>query len=505
MLSRALGILAVGSASGYKMGRRVARPWVKFALLGLGLLTASCTSAGRLSQGQTGPTLAADHIEVVDNFGASDLEQRFQDVAKGVSPCVVAISATESTLDTDTTLRSDELNPEKLAGMLETVDRTVGTGFIVDADGYILTNDHVVANSEQLWVTTDSHKVYPAIVVGTDPRSDLAVLKIPADHLPVAHFAAGLAHRGQWTVAIGNPYGLAAGGEMSVSVGVISALGRSLPRLSGKEDRLYSGLIQTTAQINPGNSGGPLFDLNGDVIGINTAVILPQKQTNGIGFAIPTDAHVQRIVTNLKQGREVVYGYLGVRVSAPTPRERREAGMAEDAMGVRIESVEVGSPAAASGLKVGDVITKLDGDAIHDSEDFVRLVGLCPVAEPIKAQIFRGEQHDVEIKLRARPTPPQTVTRTSQRLRWRGMLLGPIPAGWQGADKRQSAGGILVIGVDSKSPLLGDGIKAGAVITSVAGQTVRDLSQLQRIINDTPAGQCRIQMENTPSVVVSAN
>lgn len=487
------------------MGCRIARAWAKFALLGLGLLAASCTSAGRLAQTSNGATLAADHIEVVDNFGAADLEQRFQDVAKRVSPSVVAISATESPIEGEATLRSDDLNPEKLAGMLETVDRTVGTGFIVDSDGYILTNDHVVANAEQLWVTTDSHKVYPAMVVGTDPRADLAVLKIPADHLPVASFASGAAHRGQWTVAIGNPYGLAGAGEMSVSVGIISALDRSLPRLSGKEDRLYSGLIQTTAQINPGNSGGPLFDLNGDVIGINTAVILPQKQTNGIGFAIPCDARIQRIVANLRQGLEVVYGYLGVRVTAPTPRERREAGLADEATGVRIEAVEVGSPAAVAGLKVGDIITQLDGDTVRDSDEFVRLVGMCPVAEPVKAVVFRGEQHDINLKLHARPTPPQTVTRSSQRLRWRGMLLGPIPAGWQGNGKKPASDGILVIGVDSKSPALSDGIKAGAVITSVAGKTVHDLAQLQRIINDTPDTQCRIQMENTPSVVVSAN
>jgi predicted metalloprotease with PDZ domain len=130
---------------------------------------------------------------------------------------------------------------------------------------------------------------------------------------------------------------------------------------------------------------------------------------------------------------------------------------------------------------------------------------MCPVGEPIKAVVYRGEERQVELKLRARPTPPQTVTRGSQRLRWRGMLLGPIPAGWQGAGKKAPNDGILVIGVDSKSPLLGEGIKAGAVITSVAGRVVHDLAQLQRIINDTPASQCRIQMENTPSVVVSAN
>ena len=490
---------------GYRMGLRLARPWGTFALLRLPFLAASCSSVGPSSQESARAIVAADHVEVIDNFGAADLEQRFSDVAKRISPCVVAISATESTVDTETTLRSDELNPEKLAGMLETVDRTVGTGFIVDADGYILTNDHVVANAEQLWVTTDAHKVYPAIVVGTDPRADLAVLKIPASHLPVAHFAGAVAHRGQWTVAIGNPYGLAGGGEMSVSVGVISALNRSLPRLSGKEDRLYSGLIQTTAQINPGNSGGPLFDLSGDVIGINTAVILPQKQTNGIGFAIPSDARVLRIVANLKQGREVVYGYLGVRVATPTPRERREAGLPDDAAGVRIESVEAGSPAAAASLRVGDIVARLDGDAIRDSDDFVRLVGMCPVAETIKAVVFPDGPRNVELKLRARPTPPQTVTRGSQRLRWRGMLLGPIPAGWQGSDKKTATDGILVVGIDSKSPLIGDGIKAGTVITSVAGQVIHDLAQLQRVINDTPVAECRLQVENAPSVVVSAD
>jgi serine protease Do len=444
-------------------------------------------------------------MEVVDNFGASDLEQRFQDVAKRVSSSVVAISATESTIESEATVRSDDLNPDKLAGMLETVDRTVGTGFVVDSDGYILTNDHVVANAEQLWVTTDSHQVYPAIVVGTDPRADLAVLKIPATNLPVVRFAQNLTRRGQWTLAIGNPYGLAAGGEMSVSVGVVSALNRSLPRLSGKEDRLYSGLIQTTAQINPGNSGGPLFNLNGDVVGINTAVILPQKQTNGIGFAIPMDARVTRIVENLKQGHEVVYGYLGVRVTSATQRERRDAGLDENASGVRIESMEPNSPASQAKLKVGDILTQIDGATVRDSDDFVRLVGMCPVASPVKAVIYRGGAETVSVNLRPRPTPPQTVTRDSQRFRWRGMLLGPIPAGWDFRPAKKPASGVMVIGIDAKSPMNGDGIKAGSVITAVAGKLVHSISELQRIINDTPATQCRVEMANPTSAVVAAN
>src|SRR5687768_16522572 len=223
------------------------------------------------------------------------------------------------------------MNTEKLERVLARGTRMVGTGMVIDPDGYILTNEHVVGEAEQLWVTTDDKKVYPAMVIGSDPRADLAVLKIPARGLPAVTWAdPAKIRRGQWTIAIGNPYGLAAEGEMCMSVGVVSAIGRSLPKLSGKEDRLYSDLIQTTAQINPGNSGGPLFDINGDVIGINAAVILPQKQTNGIGFVFPMCPRVLRIINHLKEGREVVYGYMGVRVSTATARERRQAGVKGD-------------------------------------------------------------------------------------------------------------------------------------------------------------------------------
>ena len=483
------------------MGRRFA-PCGRagtFALCALTAALPSCSVAG-LGTGAAIP--ASDKVQVVDNFGASDLEKRFEEVARRVSPTVVAISATEATIETDASLRTDDINPDKLAGMLDAVDRTVGTGFIVDSDGLILTNDHVVAKAEQLWVTTDSHKVYPAIVVASDPRADLAILKIPAGHLPVAHFAPAPVHRGQWTIAIGNPYGLAASGEMAVSIGVVSATNRSLPRLSDKEDRLYSDLIQTTAQINPGNSGGPLFGLNGDVIGVNTAVILPQKQTNGIGFAIPIDAHVMRIIENLKQGRETVYGYLGVKVSSPTPRERREAGMSESG-GARIESVEPKSPAALGHLEVGDIVAQLDGDMVHDSDDFVRLIGMSPVSEPVQAVVYHHGSRSVTLNLRVRQSPPQASN--PKRFHWRGMLLGPIPSCWDfGADKRP-AFGVMVLGIESKSPSISEGIRAGSVITAIADKPVHDVAELQKIVKDTPAEQCRVVLANPTNAVVSAN
>ena len=190
-------------------------------------------------------------VQAVSTLDLTGLEGQFGHVADRVAPSVVAISASCTPIDGDDAMRHEALNPQKLDAFLSKTTRTVGTGFIIDADGFILTNEHVICEAEQLWVTTDDHKVYPAIVVGSDPRADIAILKIPATNLPTVRFSdAGPVKRGQWTIAIGNPYGMAAEGEMAMSVGVVSAVERSLPKLSSKEGRLYSNLIQTTAEIN---------------------------------------------------------------------------------------------------------------------------------------------------------------------------------------------------------------------------------------------------------------
>src|SRR4051812_15939293 len=316
------------------------------------------------------------------------IERQFQALAQRVSPSVVAISGADSATADDAAQRAEDLNPDHLAKMLDAVDRTVGTGLIVDSSGYILTNDHVVGHAEQLWVTTDDKKVYPAIVVGSDPRADLALLKIPATGLPVVKFAEpGRVRRGQWAVAIGSPYGLSSEGEMCMAVGVVSAMGRSLPKLSGKKDRLYSDLIQTTAQINPGNSGGPLFDLAGQVIGINTAVILPQKQTNGIGFALPITPRLLQSVEDLKQGREIIYAYMGAHVMTPTPRERRDAGV-EAEYGALIDEVDADSPAAAAGLKAGDLVVRVNNELMLDGEHFIRFVGASAIGTPMPVKVY---------------------------------------------------------------------------------------------------------------------
>jgi serine protease Do len=422
------------------------------------------------------------------------LQSRFQSVADRVSPAVVAISASTTPDISPAAGRSEEMNPQKLDAFLAKTTRIIGTGCIISTDGYILTNDHVIDDAQQLWITTDDKKVYPALVIGTDPRADLAVLKIPAHNLAVVHFGdAGHLKRGQWSIAIGNPLGLSDQGQMSLSVGVISATNRSLQKLSDRENRLYLNLIQTTAQINPGNSGGPLFDLNGDVIGVNTAVIMPQKATNGIGFALPIDAHLLSIVRDLRQGKEIVYAYLGVMVDNPTERQLRDAHIT-DSVGARVNSVEPNSPAVGQ-LRENDLILAIDGQTIIDGDSFVQVVGAAPVTRPVQIDLVRDSRRmNITVALGKRPLPVAAVTRDNQRLRWGGMLLGPLPAEYSAA----ANGGVMVFGIDPASPFTKLGIQPGTVIRSVAGKTVTDMTQLQGIINDVPLEQCDITVADNP-------
>jgi serine protease Do len=316
-------------------------------------------------------------------------------------------------------------------------------------------------------------------------------MKIPAAHLTPAQFNDLPVHRGQWTIAIGNPYGLAQSGEMAVSVGIVSATERSLPRLASHENRLYSNLIQSTAQINPGSSGGPLFDLDGRVIGINTAVILPQKQTNGIGFAMPITPSLMTEMQALRDGHEIVYGYVGVMVSTSSARERHLAKVPDDE-GVAIDSIDPEAPAAGV-LKPGDVVYSFNGEAVRDSDQFVRVVGASPVDKPAAVQLSRdGSLLELNITPRKRQLPSIAVNHDSQRLRWRGMLLGPVPSHAPGEAVPSSASGVMVFGIDDASPARKDGISPGSVITAVDGHEVGDVLALQKLVNDCLLDGCAI-------------
>jgi S1-C subfamily serine protease len=461
-----------------------------------------------LAYGQQRPAAAAADAKDSDGLRTVELaglEQQFESVARKISPSVVAISASCSKQTTDEGLRSDDMTGGKLEAILDKGVRTVGTGFIVDESGYIVTNEHVIMESEQVWVTTDTGKIYPAVVVGSDPRADLAVLKIPASGLTPVKFANPESiRRGMWSIAIGNPYGLATGGEMAMAVGVVSALDRALPKLAQKENRLYAGLIQTTAEINPGNSGGPLIDINGNVIGINTAVILPQKQVNGIGFAMPITARVQQLIHDLKEGREVTYGFLGVTVTTPTARERKTAGAADN-VGAKVEVIDANSPAGRSKLAVDDMVVSINGITVRDSDHFVRLIGEAPVDRPSAIVVYRaGKPVTIDITAGRRQGPSVAVTRENRRLRWNGMVLGSVPPNWVGPNKKPEPG-VMVLAVDANCTASTKfGVRQGTVITTVAGRPVASLEDLQQVLNDTPTELCALQTLNPGSETVAS-
>jgi serine protease Do len=454
-------------------------------------------AAAAMPTSDTDPQLL-DDSDTQDLIG---LQEKFSAVSRRVAPSVVAIAAAETASDSDSTNRADDMNGQKLEDVLAKTTRTVGTGFIFDSDGFILTNEHVIEDSEQYWVTTDDHRIFPAIVVGADPRADLAVLKIPASNLPAVKFCSVPCLRGQWALTLGNPYGLATEGEMSLSVGVVSATDRSLPRLAIRENRLYTHLIQTTAEINPGNSGGPLFNLSGEVIGINAAVILPQKQTNGIGFALPVTPQLLEEVNELRQGREVVYGYLGVIVNTPTISERRDLGLPTDA-GVRIDAIEPGAPAAvSSGLRMADVVVKFDGTTVTDSDQFVRLVGSASVGQSANLHVLRdGKFLDVKVTPMKRPQANE-ISSSNQRLHWRGIVLGPVPANWPAQNK--SSSGLMVLGISNDSPLKRQGITIGTIVTAIANHPVSTITDFQNILNEVPADQWSVQTAQPAAQVIS--
>ena len=314
----------------------------------------------------------------------------------------------------------------------------------------------MVVGAEQLYVTTDTGRVHPAMVVATDPRSDLAILKIPV-RLPAVEFApapTGVpARRGQWVVAVGNPVGLGGEGGMCVSAGLVSATGRNLPKLSRRENRLYSNLLQITAEVNPGNSGGPLFDLAGRVVGVVTAVVLPYGTTNGVGFAMPADETLLAKIDRLRRGDTIEHGFLGVAVQ-------------EVVGGARVTRVGEASPAEGI-IQVGDVLIRIGGERVVGEEAFIRLVGSARTDRGIPL-VVRRDGREVALSVQLAPREDDDgIGHMRQRLRWRGVTF---------ANCRKTDGtlGVVVIHVDENSPLNGTA-SAGRLLRAVRGQAVASL------------------------------
>ena len=462
---------------------------------GYAVAASSTSSPGGSAVSETDP--GASTVEL------ARLQSQFDTVAKKVAPSVVAISVAVRSRGEDETVRSDDLTGRKLTELLERTTRTVGTGFVISEDGLILTNEHVVSDAEQIWCTTDTGRVLPAFVVGSDPKSDLAVLRVSVDPAmplkPVRFADAAGVRRGQWAVTLGNPYGLASEGKLAVSVGVVSAVGRSLPRLSSRENRMYVDLIQTTAEINPGNSGGPLFDLDGRVFAINTAVVLPQKNTNGIGFALPTTQSLMARVEMLKQGIEVPHVELGLTVAQPSPRQRKAAGVTTD-IGVRVEEVDPAGPSGAA-LREGDLLVSLNEATMSDLEAFAAAMGSMRVGAPVRVSLLRaGKPVTLIVSPKRQSLPSNPVSVSTQRYRWNGMLLGPIPANWEFPGGRRPEFGLMVLAID---PVSRNTLPPGTVVQSLGGRTLRSVADLQNALSATTPEMSSLVLFTPPPATTS--
>jgi serine protease Do len=334
-----------------------------------------------------------------------------------------------------------------------------GSGFFISSDGYIVTNNHVVQNSKSVTVTMDNGKVLDAKVVGTDPKTDLALLKVDqAGDYPYVTFAKGESQIGDWVLAIGNPYGL--GG--TVTAGIISAEGRNIG------DGPYDRFLQIDAPINKGNSGGPTFNERGQVVGVNTAIFSPSGGSVGIGFDIPAST-VEQVVTELEHGGMVERGYLGVEIQAVGPDMAEALGM-KKAEGAIVDKAMPDTPAANAGLREGDVITKVNGQEIKDAGDLTRQIGMMKPGEKVQLTYFRdGAEQTVEVALASQNNEKTASARSQPEEKTPALGLQLAPANEVNGVNQK---GVAIVGVDPAGAAAEKGLTTGDVILDVAGKPV---------------------------------
>jgi serine protease Do len=350
--------------------------------------------------------------------------------------------------------------PKKQFGMSQ------GSGFFISGDGYIVTNNHVVDSAEEVDIVTDKGKTYTAKVIGTDPKTDLALLKVDAGNdFPYVELAKDAPRVGEWVIAVGNPFGL--GG--SVTAGIVSARGRDIG--SGP----YDDFLQIDAPVNRGNSGGPTFDAQGRVIGVNTAIFSPSGGSVGIGFAIPADT-VERVVAALKQDGEVTRGWIGVQIQPVTQDIADSIGLGK-AEGAIIAEVTKGGPAAESGLRSGDTITAVNGKAIESPRELAReIAGIKPGGDAELTVWRDGKETTITVATGKLPADLKKASADDQERPEKASPTSLASLGLQLAPAASVPGagdtGVVVTEVDPEGAAA-EALKAGDVIVDVAGKSVK--------------------------------
>lgn len=409
----------------------------------------------------------------------------FVSVVEMTKPTVVSISA-EKTLATHPDIPFDlfdwgpfwgrpprggnnRFRPQITAG---------GSGIIVDKEGYILTNNHVIADATEIRVKFFDGSVRKAKVIGTDPETDVALIKVDQsipDNMVARLGDSDSIRIGDWAIAIGNPFDL----DWTVTVGVISARGRSGLAISGGEGPSYQDFIQTDASINFGNSGGPLVNIRGEVVGINTAI---NAQGQGIGFAIPINL-ARKVMAHLIASGEVKRGYLGVVPAELDPMKKEALGLDPSIKGVLVEDVQEGTPADKGGLKGGDVVIKIDGLPVESVTDFRFRIADHPPGSQLKLTILRqGKEKELTFNVADRKEFLASSQRGQPRLKrdqyWLGIEVAETKSQWGERFGVEDLKGVVVVSILSESPAEGL-LQPGDVIVEVGGMEITSLKDYQ--------------------------
>jgi serine protease Do len=418
----------------------------------------------------------------------------FTNLVTQVKPAVVSITnkmkATPASLEDESEGRMQQLPypfNQMIPNMPQQRQRSVearGSGFIIDANGTIVTNNHVVKGAKTLNVTLDDGTVLQAKVIGTDPRTDISVLKVNADH-PLPFIQLGNSRDvkpGEWVVAMGNPFGLSS----SVTAGIVSAVSRDIG--AGP----YDQFIQVDAPINQGNSGGPLFTQDGKVIGMNTAILSPTGGSVGIGFAIPSDM-IRTVTAQLEKDGKVVRGYVGVEAQQIGPGTARAMHLKENG-GALLAGVQPNSPAAEAGLQPGDVIESVNGTKIENPRELaLNIANIQPGEEARLKVLHGGQEKEVSVKVGTLPNEQTASNDTNQgddghRAKV-GLALAPLsPDMRDQLDVPEGTKGVVIQGVQPGSPAESAGLQPGDVIVGVGTQTVTTPAEAVRAMRNALKG-----------------
>jgi serine protease Do len=375
--------------------------------------------------------------------------------------------------------------PPPIPGPPGRPEQSAGSGVVIDAQGHIVTNNHVVENAAQITVTLSDKREFPAKVVGTDPKTDLAVIKIDAPNLPAPLKWAEYEKLqvGDLVLAVGSPFGLSS----TVTLGIISALGRGNVGIADYED-----FIQTDAAINPGNSGGALVNMNGDLIGINTAIFSRTGGSEGIGFAIPSSIALD-IVDSLRKSGKVVRGWMGIAIQEITPALAKSFKIPEQRKGVLISDVNENGPSSAAGLKRGDVVIGFDEKEIQNVSQLRNMVARTIVGRTARVKVLRdgkeqiitvkiGERPSDEVLARREPAPgptPETAKPPDNVLA--ALRVAPLdPAAMSQLNLPAKTTGVLINQVEPGSPAEAAGLQRGDVIQEVNHEIIKSLEDYQK-------------------------